>query len=77
MRLITLHLGIIHLTPNETLSVENRIFGVGVVGILGRVADETFLIGEGDPRRSNTMTLVVGDNFDTTAALDTNVTRQL
>ena len=49
MLLITQYFWIIHLTTDETLSVEDGVFRVGVEGILGRVTDETFIIREGNP----------------------------
>lgn len=49
MLLITQYFWIIHLTTDETLSVEDGVFRVGVEGILGRVTDETFVVREGDP----------------------------
>ena len=49
MFLVTIDFWIIHLTTNETFGVENGVFRVGVVGVLGGVADETFFITETYP----------------------------
>jgi len=39
MLLVTLNLRIVYLTTNQTLSVEDSIFRVGVEGVLGGVTD--------------------------------------
>jgi len=39
MLLVTLNLGVIYFTTNQTLSVEDSIFRVGVEGVLGGVTD--------------------------------------
>jgi len=39
MLLVTLDLRIVHLTTNQTLSVEDGIFRVGVESVLGGVTD--------------------------------------
>ena len=39
MLLVTLDLRIVYLTTNQTLSVEDSIFRVGVEGVLGGVTD--------------------------------------
>jgi len=41
MLLVTLDFRIFHLTTNQTLSVKDGIFRVGVEGILGGVTDTT------------------------------------
>ena len=41
MLLVTLDFRIVHLTSNQTLSVKDSVFRVGVEGILGGVADTT------------------------------------
>ena len=39
MLLVTLDFGIIHFATNQTLSVEDSVFRVGVEGVLGGVTD--------------------------------------
>lgn len=59
---------------DETLGVKDRVERVLGSLVLCRVADESFLVGETDPRRSDTVTLVVCDDFNLAAAL--NATRE-
>jgi hypothetical protein len=68
---VLLEFGFIKLATNKTLGVKDRVTWVRVESVLGRVADETLFIRERDPRWSDTVTLVVGDNLDTTVTLDT------
>ena len=51
MFLVTLDLRIVHLATNQTLSVEDSVFRVGVEGVLGSVADtvETNATSEAQP----------------------------
>ena len=37
--LVARNLGVVNLTTNETLGVEDRVLWVGVVGVLGRISD--------------------------------------
>ena len=46
------------------LDIEDSPLGVSRGLILRGVSDKTFFISEGDIRRSDTVTLVVGDDFD-------------
>lgn len=71
MLLITLNIGILDLATNETFGIEDSVFRVSVVSVLRGVANETLFIREADPRGGDTMTLVVGDNLDTTTTLYT------
>jgi len=41
MLLVTLDIRIFHLTTNQTLSVKDSVFRVGVEGILGGITDTT------------------------------------
>ncbi len=47
--LVPNNLGVIVFTTNETLGVEDSVFGIAVVCVLGGVTDETFLVCETDP----------------------------
>jgi len=62
---------LVHLTPNETFGVKDGVGRVGVECVLGRVTDKSFIIREADPGRCYPMTLIVGNNLDTTAPLYT------
>ena len=68
---VLLDVSLVHLATNETLGIKDRVLRVGVVRVLGRVSDQSLVVRERDPRRSYPVTLVVGDNFDTTTALYT------
>ncbi len=65
---VALDILVVHLAPNETLGVKDRVTRVGVEGVLGRVTDKAFVIGEGDPGGCDTVTLVVGNDFYTSTA---------
>ncbi len=56
---VALDVTIVHFTTNETLRIEDGVSWVGVEGVLGAVTNKAFIIGEGDPRRCDTVTLVV------------------
>ena len=63
---IMLDSGVTPFATDETLSVEHRVFGVGRKLILGSISNKTFTVaGEGNVRWSDTVTLVVGDDFNT------------
>jgi len=47
-----------------TYDVEDGALGIGRILILCGITNQTFFIGEGDPRRCYTVTLVVDKNFD-------------
>lgn len=59
---VTLNLIVGVVTVNETFRVEDGIRGDDMGGVLDRVGNETLPVGEGNARRSDTMTLVVGLN---------------
>ena len=46
---VRLNLQVGELATNKSLRVEDSVFRVRVVGVLGGVTDETFLVREGDP----------------------------
>lgn len=52
-----------------TLGVKDCVCRVGVEGVLGSVTDQAFLIGERDPRRRDTMSLVIGNDVYATFLL--------
>lgn len=58
---------------DETLGVKYRVVRVLGSLVFRRVANETFLVGETDPRRSDTVTLVVCDDFNLAAALNATI----
>ena len=69
---IGMNLSIAELATDETLCIENGVVGVHRDLVLGSIADQTLVVGEGDIRGSGSVTLVVGNDFDTSAALNTN-----
>lgn len=62
---IRLDLGVLVPATNEALSIEDGVGGVHGDLVLGRIADETFRVREGDIRGCRAVALVVGDDFDT------------
>ena len=49
---------------NHLLDVKDCVVGVASSLLLGSITDQTLLLGEGDVRRGNSVTLVVDENFD-------------
>mmetsp|Transcript_6983 Transcript_6983/g.13721 ORF Transcript_6983/g.13721 Transcript_6983/m.13721 type:complete len:466 (-) Transcript_6983:90-1487(-) len=62
------------LAANKTLSVEDRVPGVHGDLVLGGITNKALSVGEGDIRRSSTVTLVVGDDLDAVVLPNTNAT---
>jgi hypothetical protein len=62
---VMLDRGVAPLAADQTLGVKDCVLRVGGQLILGGVADQTLSLGgEGDVGRRDTVTLVVGDNFN-------------
>jgi hypothetical protein len=61
---VLLNVGVGPLATHESFDIENRVFRIRRQLILGGVADEAFLVGEGDVRGGDSVALVVGDDFD-------------
>ena len=52
---------------NETLGIENGVLRVSGELVLGSVTNQTFSVSsEGHIRRGNTVSLVIGDDFNST-----------
>ena len=70
---VLLNISLTPLATNETLRVKDRVLGVLGGLVLGSVTNETLVIlGEGHVRGCNTVTLVVGNDFDTALTLYTD-----
>jgi len=69
---IVLDILVIETTTDQTLGVEDGVGGVGGVLVLGGISDKTLVLGKGDVRRCNTVTLVVGDDFNTSVLVHTD-----
>ena len=67
--LILLHLRIAELATNHTLHVEHSSLGVDGSLVLGSISNHTLLVVPSHVGRSNTVTLLVGDNFDLSLAV--------
>ena len=64
--------GVRKLASDQTLGIEDGVVGVhGSLG-LGGISDKTFSLGEGNIRRGGTVTLVVGNDFDTVILPDSD-----
>mmetsp|Transcript_17846 Transcript_17846/g.25137 ORF Transcript_17846/g.25137 Transcript_17846/m.25137 type:complete len:127 (+) Transcript_17846:1651-2031(+) len=58
---------------NKTLNIKDSVFRVDGGLILGGITDKTVTIfHKGNVRRGNTVTLVIGDDFDTSVLENTN-----
>lgn len=61
---VLLHVSIAELASNQSLDVENSSLRVAGKLILCGVSNEAFIVGESDPGRCDTVTLIVGEDFD-------------
>ena len=62
---------VVEQATHKTFGIEDSVLGVGSKLILGGVSNQTFaLLGKGHIGRGDTVTLVVGDDFNTTALVD-------
>jgi hypothetical protein len=69
---VSLDLGVIETATNKTLGIEDGVLGVHGGLVLGSITDKTFRVGESDVRRSGTVTLLIGNDFDTLGLPNTN-----
>ena len=69
---IGLDLSIAELATDETLSVEDGVVGVHGDLVLGSVTNQSLTLAEGDIGGGGTVTLVVGNNFNTVILPDTD-----
>jgi len=60
------------LSSNKSLNIEDGPFGVDSCLILGSLPNESLTVGEGNPRWSNTVTLVIGYDFNMAILINTN-----
>mmetsp|Transcript_20083 Transcript_20083/g.17204 ORF Transcript_20083/g.17204 Transcript_20083/m.17204 type:complete len:133 (-) Transcript_20083:7-405(-) len=63
---------VIKFSTDQSLSIENGVSGVSGNLILGSITNQFFSIGETNIRRSGSVTLVVGNDFDSIIHPDTN-----
>ena len=71
---VRLNLCIIELAPDEPLGVEDGVVGVHGDLVLGSVTNQSLTLAEGDIGGGGTVTLVVGNNFNTVILPDTDTT---
>ena len=69
---VLLDVALVVLPSDKTLDVEDGAAGVAGELVLCGVTDKALLVVPGDPRRSDTVTLVVDENLDLAALHDTN-----
>jgi hypothetical protein len=69
---IRLDNGIIELSADESLGIEDGVVRVFGGLIFGSITDESFGFGEGDIRRSGSVTLIIGDDFDSVILPDSD-----
>lgn len=64
---VLLHRGVTPCTTDQPLGIKDRVFGVGGELILGGISNQTLsLTGEGHIGGSDAVTLVIGDDLNTT-----------
>eukprot|EP00126_Sphaerothecum_destruens_P015374 Sdes_comp9353_c0_seq1m827 len=63
---------VIEATSNQSLDIENSLSGIGSQLILGSISNQTLVIGKGNIGGSNTVSLVVGNNFNSSVFIDTH-----
>jgi NAD-specific glutamate dehydrogenase len=69
---ITLNLFLGHLATDETLDIVDGVVWVSRGLVLGGVSDQSLLIGKGDIRGGDTISLVVDENLDLTLLHNTD-----
>jgi hypothetical protein len=69
---VFLDFGVIETTTDKTLSIEDGVLGVHGSLVLGSITNKTFGVRESDIRRSGTVTLFVGNDFNTFGFPNTN-----
>lgn len=69
---ISLDLGVVKTTTNETLGIEDSVVGVHGDLVLGGITNETLGVGETDEGGSGAVTLVVGDDLNAVITEDTH-----
>mmetsp|Transcript_18981 Transcript_18981/g.40214 ORF Transcript_18981/g.40214 Transcript_18981/m.40214 type:complete len:233 (-) Transcript_18981:155-853(-) len=69
---VVLHGGVRKTAADETLGVVHSVGRVERGLVLGRIADQALVVGEGDVRRCHTVTLVVGDDLHPTIFVHTH-----
>ena len=73
---IGMNLSIAELATNETLSVEDGVVRVHDDLVLGSITNQSLPLTKGDIRGGGTVTLVVGNNFNTVILPDTDITAE-
>jgi hypothetical protein len=61
---VILNVLVVELATDQSLDIENGSLWVVGELILCSVSDKAFFIGEGDPRRCYSVTLIVDEDFD-------------
>ena len=61
---ILLNITIVELASNQSLNIEDDSFWIAGELVLCGVSDEAFIVGECDPGRCNSVTLIVCEDFD-------------
>ncbi len=69
---ISLNLRIGKFATDQSLCVEDSVVGVHGDLVLGSVTDQPLVVRKGDIRRGRSVTLVIGNDFDTVVLPDTN-----
>lgn len=64
--------GIIELSTDKSLGIEDSVDGVSGDLVLGSITDKSFAFSETDVRRGGSVTLIVGDDFDSVVHPDTD-----
>ena len=69
---VSLDFSVAKSTTDKSFGVEDGVVGVHRDLILGGVADESLIVGEGDIGWCRSVSLVVGDDLDSIVLPDTN-----
>lgn len=69
---VGLDLGVGELSSNQSLGVKDSVVGVHGDLVLGSITNESLRVVEGDIRWGGSVTLVVGNDFDSVVLPDTD-----
>jgi hypothetical protein len=69
---ISLHVLVSEISANETLGIIDSVRGIHGSLILGRISNESLFIGKSHDTWSDSVSLVIGNDLNSSVLVDTN-----